>query len=97
MLENIKILMNLKGEYKDALINLYIDQCKQEIQVYTKRDFMPSMELVCAQMVLEKYNKRFNEGVTSTSQSGLSISFKDGYSKEIMEQLNSFKKNVRFL
>lgn len=97
MLENIKILLGIKNEAKDVLLNLYISQCKQEIQTYTKRDFMQSMELVCAQMVVEKYNKRYSEGMTSTSQSGLSINFKDGYSKEITDQLNSFKKNVRFL
>lgn len=97
MLETIKILLGIKDGSEDALISLYIEQCKQEIQVYTQKDFSPSMELVCAQMAVEKYRKRYNEGITSTSQSGVGISFKDGYSKEIMDQLNSFKKKVRFL
>ena len=97
MLEKIKVLLGITGTEKDALINIYIEQAQKEIEIYTQQPFEIAMESLAEQIVVEKYNKRFSEGTASTSTSGLSTSFKDGYSKEIMLQLNQLKRRVRFL
>lgn len=97
MLEKIKTLLTLTGTSKDALLNVYIEQAYKEIEIFVNRPYDLDMEHIAIQMVVEKYNKRFSEGVDSTSTSGLSTSFKDGYSKEIMIQLNQLKRRVRFL
>ncbi|MDY3368400.1 phage head-tail connector protein [Zhenhengia yiwuensis] len=97
MLEKIKVLLGITGTEKDALINIYIEQAQKEIEIYTQQPFEIAMESLAEQMAVEKYNRRFSEGVSSTSTSGLSTSFKDGYSKEIMLQLNQLKRRVRFL
>lgn len=97
MLEKIKTLLALTGTSKDALIDVYIEQAQKEIEFFINKPYATEMEYIAVQMVVEKYNKRFTEGINSTSTSGLSTSFKDGYSKEIMLQLNQFKRKVRFL
>lgn len=97
MLEKIKTLLALTGTSKDALLNVYIEQAQSEIELFINRPYDLDMEHIAIQMVVEKYNKRFSEGTASTSTSGLSTSFKDGYSKEIMLQLNQLKRRVRFL
>lgn len=97
MLEKIKTLLALTGTSKDALLNVYIEQAQSEIELFINRPYDLDMEHIAIQMVVEKYNKRFSEGTASTSTTGLSTSFKDGYSKEIMLQLNQLKRRVRFL
>lgn len=97
MLEKIKILLGIAGTEKDVLISIYIKQALNEIEIYTQQPFEIAMESLAEQMVVEKYNRRFSEGVSSSSVNGLSTSFKDGYSKEIMLQLNQLKRRVRFL
>lgn len=97
MLEKIKTLLALTGTSKDALLNVCIEQAQSEIELFINRPYDLDMEHIAIQMVVEKYNKRFSEGIASTSTSGLSTSFKDGYSKEIMLQLNQLKRRVRFL
>lgn len=97
MLEKIKLLLGITNTLKDSLINLYIEQAQKEIELYTLRPYDVSMDCLVSQMVIEKYNKRFSEGVNSLSVSGINTGYKDGYSKEIMLQLNQLKKKVRLL
>ena len=97
MLERIKLILNISDVNKDALINAYIEQAKTEIELYTRRVYATEMDGLVVQMVIEKYNRRFNEGISSVSTSGVSSSFKDGYSKEIIVQLNALQKRVKIL
>ena len=96
MLEKIKTLLALTGTSKDALLNVYIEQAQSEIELFINRPYDLDMEHIAIQMVVEKYNKRFSEGTASTSTTGLSTSFKDGYSKESMLKLDQLTRRVRF-
>lgn len=97
MLERIKLILNISDVNKDALINAYIEQAKTEIELYTHRTYVTEMDGLVVQMVVEKYNRRFNEGISNASASGVNTSFKDGYSREIIVQLNALQKRVRIL
>lgn len=95
MLDTIKLILNIQG--KDELINAYIEQVKTEIELYTHKTYTVEMDNLVIQMVIEKYNRRFNEGLSGASASGINSSFKDGYSREIIVQLNALQKRVKIL
>ena len=97
MIEDIKTILNITDTNKDELLSIYADLVKSEIERYTHREYDHTMDALLVQMVVEKYNRRFNEGINSTSASGLNTAFKDGYSKEIIFQLNSLARRVKIL
>lgn len=97
MLEKIKCILNITDANKDTLLGAYIEQAKTEFELYTHRIYTADYDGLLSQMVIEKYNRRFNEGISSTSASGVSTGFKDGYSKEIIFQLNALQKRVKIL
>jgi hypothetical protein len=54
------------------------------------------LDSTVVKMVIQQYNKLKTEGISSQSYSGVSETFIDGYSKDVMDMLNRFRK-VRFL
>lgn len=97
MVEEIKSILNINDENKDLLLNIYIEHAKNEAERYTRREYIDLMDDIVVQMVVEKYNKRFNEGIANTSTSGLNSSFLNGYSQSILNQLNDLRKKVKIL
>lgn len=95
MLENIKILLNIKGSSKDELLLLLIELCKAEAVDLTHSDeYDSSLDGCVTYMVIERYNRLGNEGVTSTSYTGISESFLDGYSDNTMKLIRRHRKLV---
>lgn len=92
MLEKIKLIT---GSSKDGVLGLYIELAQHEFTQITKRAYSDEYEYLIVMMVVEKYNKRYNEGITSTAiGTGLTASFLDGYSQEVKDQLKAIKRNV---
>lgn len=92
-----KILL-LTGSTKHDVIQTYIDMAISEFKICTKRPYLDEYSDLIVSMVIEKYNKRHYEGVTSTSiGTGLTTTFIDGYSQEIKDQLKTLKINGRLL
>ena len=94
-LEQLKILTN---ETNEDLLNLLIEKAIKEVELYTKKSFdVEKMGNVVVDMVVEKLNKRNNEGILSFNINGISENIKDGYSKVVLAQLNNLKKRVYIL
>lgn len=95
ILQQIKILTKSKD---DGLVNLLIEKAKVEVLTYCKLDtYTDKLDNVVADIVVEKINRHGTEGLKSQGYSGVSESFNDGYSKNIIEQLERYRKNVRLL
>ena len=95
MLDKVRTLLNITDNSKDNLISLYIDMAKEEATSFCQMsEYSNELDNIVVMMVVEKMNKRGNEGIASTGFSGVSESFKDGYSAEITAALLSHRKFV---
>ena len=97
-LETIKILLGESADlFSDKQIEVYIQQAEGDFKNYTKRSEIPSAAVsVINEMVVVNCNRQGTEGLQSQSFSGISDNFLDGYSINIINQLNGFRK-VKFL
>ena len=93
MIEEIKILLGAAAEnYTDAKISLAYRLALLEVEQYTGRTADTTLELMAAQIAVIKLNRSNTEGLTSTSLSGISESYIDGYPAEIVAVLNRKRK-----
>lgn len=93
LLEEIKILTS---EANEQLLQILIDKVKLELETLLSRPYEDKWDNVCSDMVIVKYNRRHNEGISSVSVSDMSENYSDTYPTYILNQLSKFKKNVRF-
>lgn len=98
MLDKIKVLLGLSGDTaKDNLIEVLIEQAKEEAVNHCHLpEYIEALNSTVIKMVVQDYNRLGNEGITSQGYSGVSESFVDGYSKDVIAALNKHRK-VRFL
>ena len=90
MLEKIKMLLGIaeEDESKDDLINLLISLCKDEaVDFCNLPKYDSKLDSAVISMVIERYNARGTEGLTSVSGSGVNEHYKDGYSSNIISAL----------
>lgn len=90
MLEKIKILLGIaeEDESKDDLINLLISLCKNEaVDFCNLPEYDSKLDSAVISMVIERYNARGTEGLSSVSGSGVNEHYKDGYSSNIISAL----------
>jgi hypothetical protein len=65
------------------LIQTLIDICSDEAVAFTHEKDTEKLEEVIIAMVVERYNTLDYAGISSTSYSGVSQSFRDGYSEQV--------------
>lgn len=90
MLEKIKMLLGIaeEDEGKDELINLLISLCKDEaVDFCNLPEYDSKLDSAVISMVIERYNARGTEGLSSVSGSGVNEHYKDGYSSNIISAL----------
>lgn len=93
MLDNIKIrLGDAAANYKDELINLYIEDAKNEVASYCNRELDNELNSCVEKIVIIKLNRLNSEGLASQSYSGSSESYIDGYPADILAVLNRKRK-----
>ena len=97
MLEKIKMLLGIaeEDEGKDDLINLLISLCKDEaVDFCNLPEYDSKLDSAVISMVIERYNARGTEGLTSVSGSGVNEHYKDGYSSNSISALIK-NRNIR--
>lgn len=78
---------------KDALFVELIVQAEEEFLDYTGRITIPTAaEKLIDKMVVENFNHIGAEGISSQGYSNISESFVDGYSANIIKQLQRYRK-----
>lgn len=93
MLEEIKLLLNITDESKDALLAKLIENAEEYITNYTNNeDALDHLQGTLTVMVIYDYNRLGTEGLASESYSGASFSYTSGYSADIMTQLKKYRK-----
>lgn len=93
MLEELKALLgNAVGNYTEAQIKLALKMATAEIEGYCKRTLDTELEAVVLQVAKIKLNRIDTEGLASTTYSGISESYIDGYPDEIKTVLTRKRK-----
>lgn len=93
MLNNIKIrLGDAAANYKDELINLYIEDAKKEVASYCNRELDDELNSCVEKIVVINLNRINTEGLASQSYSGTSESYINGYPADILAVLNNKRK-----
>lgn len=97
MLANIKTLLMITGTAQDALLNLLISICTQELEEYTHQTstyISTKCANIITQMVVERFNKLGSEGISSESNAAGSLAYTDGYSAGLKAQMLKHRKMV---
>ena len=95
MLDKIKMLLGIAedDDSKDDLLDVYINLCKDDaINFCNLSDYDSKLDSVVISMVIERYNARGTEGLSSVSGSGVNEHYKDGYSANIISNLIKHRK-----
>lgn len=93
MLDEIKILLgDAADNFNDALIGLCAKQALAEVESYCNRSADYELETVAQRIAIIKLNRINTEGLTSSSFSGVSESYIDGYPADILAILNRKRK-----
>lgn len=97
LLDNVKLYLAITDNSKDALLQSLIDDAVAYVVDYCHLSTYDSkLNSTVSKMVLQDYTKLTSQGIAAQSYSGVSESYLNGYSDEIMAIL---KRNrvVKFL
>lgn len=95
MLEQVKTYLGISNSDKDSLIELLIEDAKTYAMDYCNINdaWLPAkFDTIIVKMVVQDYNRIGSQGISSQSYSGVSESFIEGYSDEIIKLLNKNRK-----
>ena len=91
-MENIKLLLGISDTSKDDLITLLISIAEDEIKAYCNIDDIPTaLDNIVTQIVVIKYNRIGQEGITSTKFNSVSESFSDSLPASVIKALNRYR------
>jgi hypothetical protein len=93
MIEEIKLLLgDAADNYTEAQISLAYKLALAEVEAYCNREADNILELMAEKIAVIKLNRINTEGLASTSFSGVSESYLDGYPAEVLAVLNRKRK-----
>lgn len=92
----LEIIMKLTNCSDGSLLTILIDQCKAQAIDYCKlKEYDPKLDYIVEQMVCERFNKLYAEGISSRTASGISEGYNDDFSPSIYTQLRKHRKQLR--
>lgn len=103
-LANLKTMIRLKDTGQDDLLKLIIDNTEQALRFklqLTEQDAFPSeLGFILLEVCVRRYNRLKNEGMSSYTQEGESITFNSSDFDDFQDDINVWKqrhsKDVRF-
>ncbi len=100
LLEDIKTALSIEGGERDKLLNLIIKRTTQRLlsKIHLQGSDVPeSLEFILFEVSIRRFNRMNNEGMTSYSQDGESITFTDddfaGFEDDITDYLKQNSEN----
>ena len=98
ILDKVKLVLFPTENYtKDDILTMLIEDAKIEAVDYCNLSIYDmKLDSTIVKMSIQNYNKSINQGIASESFSGVSESYVNGYSADIIVMLNKNRK-VRML
>ncbi|WGX77596.1 phage head-tail connector protein (plasmid) [Paraclostridium bifermentans] len=77
----------------DTLLNDLIEETQEDLKGYLNREDIPvALNSTLLELIVIKCNRLGTEGISSESFSGVSTSYIDGFSKDVVRKLNRYRK-----
>lgn len=99
ILDKVKALLDIKDtdSTKDDKLDVLIeDAIAEAIDYCNLKEYKTKLDSTVTKMVIQNYNKAKIQGISSQAFSGVTESFIDGYSIDVIAVLNK-NRRVRFL
>lgn len=93
-IDTLRTLLQVSSDDTEATarLNVLIDICADQYKARTHQE--EADEMTVNAMVVEKWNKFGNEGITSIGYSGISEAYSSDYSEEVQKMLRSHTRLV---
>ena len=93
-LEKLKIRLNITDDIHDDLLNLLIEDAKNEILDYTNRiEINDNMNGLVRELAIIYYNRQQDEGIASRSEGRVRVSYTTEKKKKKKNRLNAYRIN----
>ena len=97
ILEKIKLMLGLADTTKDVLLAMLAEDAKTEAVDYCNLSIYDvKLDSTLVKMVIQTYNKSITQGIATESFSGVSESYINGYTIDVIAMLNKNRK-VKFI
>lgn len=94
-IKQIKILLGISDDEQDELLKTIESLVTSQLSVLIDRtEIPPELDFVITEVSIIRYNRRKNEGMTSYSQDGESISYADNDFKAYSDIISKYKGKV---
>lgn len=94
MLENLKLLLEIKDALQDDVLLLLLELCTEEFIDYCHRTDVDKFEYLITNMAVYRYNQIGNETLKSESYSDIKFDYLDDYPANIQRQLRNCRRLV---
>lgn len=95
-IKQIKTLLGISDNTQDELLETIESLVTSQLSVLIDRpEIPPELNFVITEVSIIRYNRRKNEGMTSYSQDGESISYADNDFKAYLDIISKYKEKVR--
>lgn len=92
-LEKLKLRLGIADTSQDSLLESILEDVEVEMLVHTNRsELLPAMQALQIKIAIIEYNKQGSEGMSSSSQGGVSQSWVDGLPQNVKATLTSFRR-----
>lgn len=95
-LEKLKIALQLDSHEKDDLLNLYLEDATDFLKLrlsIDNKDLPDAMKAIVREVAVKKFNRFKNEGMSSYSQDGESITFNASDFDEWQDEIDQWRKD----
>ncbi|APC44660.1 phage head-tail connector protein [Lactococcus petauri] len=95
-IKQIKTLLGISDNTQDELLETIESLVTSQLSVLIDRtEIPPELDFVITEVSIIRYNRRKNEGMTSYSQDGESISYADNDFKAYLDIISKYKEKSR--
>ena len=95
-IKQIKTLLGISDNTQDELLETIESLVTSQLSVLIDRtEIPPELDFVITEVSIIRYNRRKNEGMTSYSQDGESISYADNDFKSYLDIISKYKETAR--
>lgn len=93
MLDDLKVMLGLTGNDQDALLKLIVKQTEAALQFKLGTQSVPEeLQWIELEVCISRFNRLKNEGMTSYSQEGESITFKTSDFDDFADDINEWRR-----
>lgn len=96
MLDSVKLLLGIKDNESDELLELLIEFAESKLRAYLPQSISTipyDLEYIVTELTISRFNRLGNEAMSSYSQEGESITYSDDDIKPYLKDIQAWVSN----